>query len=163
MHGSSHPALHSSLFQPKQHVHQLWKSTNSACKKLWSCTASFFLMASTCATPSHHLALKQQVGKLQAAPFPSTSCCQQQTAYPSLPCHLLALRQKLMKLWYSVWAAHCSDWYLGRATLLLLLSAFLQRSPAQHPGISLLPPASVEPHPCHFSPKLSFLRTQHLA
>lgn len=66
------------------------------------------------------------------------SCCQQQTAYPSLPCHLLALRQKLVKLWYSVWAAHCSDWYLGCATLLLLLSAFLHHSPPQQPGISLL-------------------------
>lgn len=31
-----------------------------------------FLMASACAIPSHHLALKQQVGKLQVAPFLST-------------------------------------------------------------------------------------------
>lgn len=31
-----------------------------------------FLMVSTHAIPSHRLALKQQVGKLQAASFPST-------------------------------------------------------------------------------------------
>lgn len=72
------------------------------------------------------------------------SCCQQQTAYPSLSCHLLALRQKLVKLWYSVWAAHCSDWYLGCATLLLLLSAFLHCSPTHQSSVfSLLLPKSL--------------------
>lgn len=109
-----------------------------------------FLMVSTCAIPSHHLALKQQVGKLQAASFPSTLLLSAADSLSFPP--FLALRQKLVKLWHSVWAAHCSDWYLGCAVLLLLPSAFLHRSPTPHPGVSLVPPASKEPHPCHLPP-----------
>lgn len=151
--------LHSSLFQPKWHAHQFWKSFNSACKSLWSWTASFFWWYLHVQSLPIIWLWNSRLESCRQHHSHPPSCCQQQTAYPSLPCHLLALRQKLMKLWYSVWAAHCSHWYLGRAMLLLLLSASLHHSPTQHPGISLLPPASKEPHPCHFSPKLSFLRT----
>lgn len=113
-----------------------------------------FLMVSACAIPSHPLGLKQQVGRLQTASFPSTLLLSaaDSLSFPPLPppgsqteaCETVVQRVGIILFWL----------VLSCAMLPATLSFFLHCRPAkQHLAINFLPPApKEEPHLCRFSP-----------